>query len=262
MIRLGHLGDMHWGLNSQTEAIWEDYFRKYIAHEKVSAWLIAGDFAADEQEQIGHCFAFLRKYIPYAIPIIIVYGNHDYWSFSKKMTHSEVEKLHGELERAYNIHYLGNASYVIEDVLIVGFDGWYHHRNPPTKDHKYLAFQWVDGKPTMEFFRDKAAKDLDIILGLQTEGFRKVVGMSHFPTYVENSARENLCGNPSFLQHMAEFADVWLFGHSHTSEAKVVNECLLLNSGSGTKREIVDGSDPKNPVGQYDNAPKHIVFSV
>jgi len=231
--------DTHAGFSKRTIEVHEGEFlplaQKTIEEQKIEVFFHAGDWASNKQDQLYRTLKLFRKYI--SIPIVTVFGNHDFWEYDRfrRLRGGWEAEQRRRLEwcKEFNIHYLGEGPAVFGDVLVLGFDGWYNYTNPPTKDtDSDLMHPYIQSAPSMVYLQNRAYKELDKLLQHDTDAYRKVIGMSHFPPFTEDSKYEVFCANLKYFQPLKEKCDVLLFGHSHKEVDRVEDDCHILNCGS------------------------------
>jgi len=253
-IRLAKTSDVHAGHTAKTVRIHERFFGE-MAEEWAKAGgpdalILAGDLVSHKQASLRTLFRTIRQAMP-LIPVIVCFGNHDWWdegeymggSKKRKYSYQELVKMHDDALGEFKIHYVGNGPYVIGDVAIVGFDGWYWHPDPPTNDKAWMAYQW-EGMDPFAFMIKKATLEFDALMQMDTDPYRAVVGVTHFPPFTDHYKYSIYCANSNLLPFMTEKWDALCVGHSHKACDWVENGCRVINAGS-----------------DYDK-PKYVIFEV
>lgn len=184
------------------------------------------------------------------IPILAVRGNHDLWQrkpfrYPSYWQYAEMMRHHKEWFAEFNIHHLENNPFVIDDVLIAGFDGWYNVTNPPSNDQEMVRFKDVEGCPIMSYLSNKAYKDLDGVLALDDSPYRASVLVTHHPPFVDDPFWALMSANPNYLQPIKDKFDVLCVGHSHQYRDDIEDGCRILNAGA-----------------KYNSVPRKIIFEV
>lgn len=216
--------DSHRGFDKNTHKIHEKFLIK-IAEEKPDVVIHAGDWASNQQKQLEATFKQWRGALP-NIPIICVFGNHDYWCHKERFSYQTMQDFHKKILKDFDIHHLGHSGpYETPDVIFAGYDGWYSHVNPPTND----AIN-VPKDLTHDIMSKKAHQDILNILDLTSE--KTIVGISHFPPFTENYLYLPYCANPLYMDPITEKCDVFCVGHSHKACDFIKNDCRVLNAGS------------------------------
>ena len=253
--------DTHYGFNHKTHQRHETFLEGVqlaIKEEGVNCVVHAGDWSVNKQDQFYRTMKMFRKYIPLDIPIVCVRGNHDFWDYAKdygytssgrKMHWGEMQQAHNKWFEEFNIHHLESGPFIVEDVIVCGFDGWYGQANPPTNDESQMIGN-IEGCPTMVYHSSRAYKELMRVLDTDTDAYAKAVCVSHFPPfggdYKNGHDPKDLrySANPRYLDPITEKFDVFCMGHSHGHVDRIDNNCRLLNAGS-----------------DY-NLPKYLIFDV
>lgn len=253
--------DTHAGYSNKTIRIHEAFLadlKRTIEKEKVDVLFHAGDWSTNQQDQLRRTLKLFRQKID--IPIVCVFGNHDFWEcnrYHRLPTWEAEQRRRLEWCKENGIHYVGdNNPFVYKDIIVLGFDGWYNHTNPPTNDlgtegqgiHKF-----IEGVPAHVWLQRRAYLQLDQLLRVDTEPYRKVIGMTHFPPYTDHERYEVFCANLKYLEPLKEKCDVLLTGHSHKYVNRVEDGCHLMNAGTGYPPE----KDPDAP--RYD-MPRFLMF--
>lgn len=230
--------DTHYGRDKNTHRVHEKFLTRLneaMKAEDVKVLIHCGDWSCNKQDQLERTLKMFRKHID--IPIVAVIGNHDLWQYNrrgdaKKKTLQEQRLLHAEWFKLNNIHYLENGPFVIEDVVIAGFDGWYSKANPDTNDADNMK-SYTEAVPTMVYLSNYAHKRLDALLQLDLTQYRKRILVTHFPPFTDNPVYVDFNANHNYFQPMKEKFDVICVGHSHQTVNRVEDGKLILNAGAG-----------------------------
>lgn len=240
--------DTHYGHNKKTHDIHVKWLAEMYADLKandVKLLIHAGDWTSNRQKQFHKTMQMFRAAMP-DIMIAAVRGNHDLWQYKhypRKMHHGTLNKLHQEWFKESNIHWLENGPLVIDDVIVVGFDGWYNLAFPPSNDGEQMI-EYIEGVPSTVFLASQTYKKLDSILQTDDTNYRKSVMVTHMPPFTEDDYYLPYCANPRYFQPIKDKFDVFCVGHSHHYDNRIEDGCLILNCGS-----------------DY-NQPKYLIFDV
>jgi predicted phosphodiesterase len=198
--------DTHYGYGQNTHIIHEKFWAQLASH-KPDVLFHAGDWSSYKQEQFHKTLVMARRHLPH-IPILTVRGNHEIWDTTLKVlrasqnpTMDDANRDRIRAARRYTkrypqimqdhqkwfqetgiIHLDGTHYDLTPEIVVIGFDGWYHVTDPRergTNDDVAIC-SMIESAPAMVYLREKAYKDLDKILSHPTEG-KTVVGMTHMP---------------------------------------------------------------------------------
>ena len=218
MVRLGLISDPHYGFNDKTHEIWM-MFLKECSEKRVDGWILAGDIGMRSLDGLRRALKLFRSYIPRPIPVGLVWGNHDFYDYESK-TLLETAKAHATMLSETSIQHL-STPLIIDDVIIAGFDGWYEpaytaekgkHIQDFTNDHEWMP-KLIEGVPMHQYMRERAWKDMNKFLEIDTSSYRKVVAVTHFPMFTENNNYKAMCANFHWLQPILDKSDVLCVGH-------------------------------------------------
>jgi len=168
-------------------------------------------------------------------------ADHDYWQDPQEHEHYTLEELfdlHTKWFEEFDIHYLDGrkTTLVVEDVALVGFDGWY--ANPKvhalTNDVRWMPthlgdkFQG-DVQDLHAWMLTRAYRSLARLYMIDYGKPRKTIGLSHFPLM-----EGDYNGNPRWMDHFTDLCDIVCFGHSHKQiiGQPVGCDSLAYNAGS------------------------------
>lgn len=245
-VKFALTSDTHYGFGSKTHKFHMRFLAKLwqaIQDEGVAAVIHAGDWSCNQQHQFMRTMKMFRQYIPKEIPILAVRGNHDLWDWPDgykvraKRHWGELKRIHEKWFFQHNIHHLEEGEYVVDDVIVCGFDGWYGQANPPTND-KDMIVDNIEGCPAMIYHSSRAYKELNRVLATDTSKHAKAICVTHFPPI--GGDRKNgydpkdlsFSANPKYLQPIVDKFDVLCMGHSHQRVDRMHKKCRLLNCGS------------------------------
>jgi predicted phosphodiesterase len=237
------LTDTHSGYNKNTYNTLNRFFDKVVSKYEFDIVVHCGDWISNSQNQWKSIFKLIRKHIPNKV-ILGVKGNHDYW-------HNEsYVKLNGKLNRLnniedrikyqkevwkeYNIQYLEDKPYILKDIEIYGFDGWYNNSNPPTNDYKYIP-QFVDGKMSSFWFNHKNYKKLEHILNKDNPDNKIKILVTHFGCFSNELYSEGLSedmNGPNYFKFLKDHFNYILYGHTHKRHKIIHDNVEIFNTGS------------------------------
>lgn len=221
-----------------------DLLKEKVEALGIEALVIAGDIATNKQEQIEAFFKLYRSKID--IPILVVFGNHDYWDDKfwvdgkyRIRGIGELIQLHQDFCKDHSIHYLGEKSIQIDDVEFFGYDGWYNDINPKTNDLHHMQ-KWAESAPTHQFMNYRAHKDVDRILLESSESKAKTkICVSHFDCTLHPHTGSEHRGPNSHLKALSEVMDIIIYGHTHEKLNHAFGRSTILSTGSDYNSPIV-----------------------
>lgn len=242
--------DTHYGHSAKTHQIHEKFLAKLaeeVARHNVQAVIHAGDWSSSRQDQLYRTMKMFRNALP-GIPIVTSLGNHDLWQvgknkYSRMLMHGHLLEQHKAWFKELDIHHLEQGPFIIDDVIIMGFDGWYKLTNPPTNDADRMVSN-IEGVPAMVYLAGQTYKKLDNILQQDISQYRASVMVTHHPPFTEDNDYLDYCANTNYFQPIKDKFDAFCTGHSHHYWNEVQDGCQILNSGSN-----------------YDK-PKYLIFDV
>lgn len=205
---------------------------KQIKANDCKVLINCGDWISNDQRQLEQVFKLFRDHI--SIPIVTVLGNHSWWvtgSDRFKVTVPQLIKFHATLFERFNIHYLEDSNFILDDVIFCGFDGWYCHYDPPSRDKSYMP-PVVDGDPTHQWMQRRAMQSLGRVLDTDLSTYRKKVCVTHFTPPIGNSAWEEMSASPRLTNLISEKFDFFFVGHSHKEFDEMADNCRVINVGS------------------------------
>jgi predicted phosphohydrolase len=135
-----------------------------------------------------------------------------------------------EYFKKYNIHHLERGLWVKDNVLFVGWDGWYHNPNPNTKDEDFIPGGWH----SMEVLARRAHKKLEEVLYTLDAFPSKVskVVVTHMAPFDHPKIKGEYNANPVYMDFLEGKCDVLCYGHTHRALDEVVQGVRCINSGS------------------------------
>lgn len=259
MVKMVLISDTHYGMDGKTHTKHMKFWRrlaKEIKEKEIKVLIWAGDLASFRQRHLRRSLEMAREFIN--IPIVLVRGNHDFWDGEDKQDPGRsggirsLDKLF-DLHRHWfienNIHHLEDNPFIIEDVIITGFDGWYATHNPGTNDKNWMP-KFVKGQPfVQEYLVNKAWRDFDECLKVDTTKFRKSIIVTHhnpypfapYPGYKTRPVDDLIAdgveysghgANLKFLVEIREKFDIMCCGHTHVYKNDDVEGLQIYNCGS------------------------------
>lgn len=247
-MKLALTSDLHYGFNSKTDSKFRKFIKKLskeIKEQEVKALIIAGDTVSTKQRNLKRALEIIRADI--SIPILLVNGNHCFWNaddnkYSKQNfnTLEDIYRYQAQVLKENNVHHL-DIPYIINDVVITGFDGWYASTNPPTNDIVWVPNATESGDDVMSYLTRKAWSDFGTILDMDLTKYRKSILVTHhnITPYKGGSHHDNGMNGPyAFYEEAKHKFDILCYGHTHVFEDKVDGRIRRLNAGS-------DYNDPK-----------------
>lgn len=226
--------DLHYGFDGKTDAKMHKFFKK-LNMEIFDVLIIAGDMISDKQRQFQALFKLIRRYIPEK-PILVVRGNHDFWDKENnpKLSFKKLIEDQQQYFYEYNIHHLEFGPFMIGDVIITGFDGWYHDTNPPTNDAYYMVLD-INGVPIHKYLSKKADDDFINVMGMDVSN-KKSICVTHFPSFSRDAYSKQLNANSKYMDHLTMKFDMLIIGHSHAECDIMYDRCQVINVGSDYNR--------------------------
>lgn len=237
--------DLHRGGSTNTHKVHGRMFKE-MKEANPDVIIITGDLISNQQKQMRAAFKSYRTEFP-DTPIGVVHGNHCYWDKcwytgrfpygKEKPTFANMEREHSELHEEFNIFYLQDAGWQYKDeVLFLGYDGWYDSANPETNDATHLP-RFHQGVPIHTFMNYRAHKAMDKILLRAEEARiempdRKIVCVTHFNHLVDDESYRHMAGQTSHFEHIKEKFDYLFFGHTHHPYDEMHGNCRVINAGT------------------------------
>jgi DNA repair exonuclease SbcCD nuclease subunit len=253
ILKIGHISDIHAGHTAKTIQILEEFFQSNREQlNSLDVLVIAGDIASTSTHQIETAFRLLRDAAP-EIPILCVFGNHDYWT--KKIARNrhvgywEICRRQDEILQEFNVHHLGRKGPVqIGDTKFWGFDGWYDDINISAHNRNFLAPRWqTEPSEPFAFMRAKAIKDFDALMQDTNFGGTKII-VTHMPPLVLEKETGDIdqykdqCedrGLASFLEPISQNFDYCLMGHFHRYYEEKIGRCTFRTTGCHYNKPIL-----------------------
>ncbi|NVM34009.1 MAG: metallophosphoesterase [Candidatus Lokiarchaeota archaeon] len=249
--------DLHEGFDNKTNRINSKFITKMSEEIKkdadIKVMVVTGDLASHKQRQLPRVLKMLRTKIN--IPILVVRGNHDLWDTQKgdfgqkgqwlnkpKPSIKSIYKQHEQWFHDNDIRHLESGNFEINDIVFIGWDGWYHSLNPPTND-EFRMTPYTEGIRTTEWLTYRAEREFNRVIFDQTDAKIRIAVTHHSPLPSEWQYKDH-AANPKFLQQITCRFNYFLIGHTHQETDMIIDDCRIINAGS-----------------DY-NAPKYKIFEV
>ncbi len=190
--------------------------------------IIAGDctLGADGYERFEE---FIRYCSSKWKTVIYVPGNHDFYHGKTKQTMFEIELMYNKIFYRYpNTYYLNNRTIVIGDIAYIGSCLWANVPSSYTEDYHNILRD--DGVPlTSVDVTDMNSYSIHYISEMlkSTEVYRKIC-ITHFPPIQRAWNPLKYSVSPYFennLEYLMSNVLLWIFGHTHYSCLKQVENC-------------------------------------
>lgn len=219
--------DPHRGYDNNTSRIHDKVFAS-LDQSLFDIVVVSGDWGIVTLDNVRKSFRAFRVAFP-TKKIVGVLGNHDYWDKETKSMSAKVEQIK-KFAQESDIHLLENNPYEIDNIVFLGFNGWYHHPHPSTRDSDYMS-QYVDGQTVDNYLRNLADKAVTNMMDYPKEN-KVIVSVTHFPCIEEAMDVPEWNGNPRHGEVLLEFSDLIAFGHTHQPYDQVIDGVRVLNVGS------------------------------
>lgn len=153
--------------------------------------------------------------------VFIISGNHEYY-------HSSIEKSNLKINEIcstfFNVHFLNNSSFVIDNTIFIGTTLWSFipnkHKNTIQtliNDYKYIENFTPD---ISNKFHTESVNYIQSIIKIY-KGLYKIIVLSHHSPLLSNTSKshlEHLDTNHAFssdLSSLIKEVDLWIYGHTH-----------------------------------------------
>lgn len=223
------LTDLHRGYTDNTPRIHDKAFAYINSNERFDMVLVSGDLGTSKLKDVSNCFKALRKAFP-KIPILVVLGNHDLWDKTYRSLRQKIEKIKDFAEE-FDIQLLENNPWENENLIIMGYDGWYKYDPIQSRDAEFMRHMFIEDTPQFHWLRQKADAAVNFILDYDRKN-KKTIVMTHFPIIDELIDIPELSGNPMHGQVLLPISDVIIFGHSHLAVDEMIGKTRVINAGS------------------------------
>lgn len=265
------LNDLHYGCGGNRGRKIHEAFVSLLSSKisecGVEAIVIAGDTGTSKQDDLEKFFKLLRASI--SIPVLLVFGNHDYWDgkppFPLKFPrlYHEIRTLHEDLCKRYDLHYLENGPFKLRNIQFSGYDGWYRSVSPGTNDicsstSVYMR-EYIESVPTHLYLNSRAHKECERVLS-EVDSELVNVCVSHFDSTVTDikfkSNEDDYDTHRGDHNHLIELSDRFdfiFYGHTHREIDEQISKSRILSSGTdylhpvGLIVEIPESTDVCDP---------------
>jgi Icc-related predicted phosphoesterase len=219
--------------------------------------------AGDTCEGVLHAFDYLRKIVAVQIPILMVFGNHEYY---RRFIPHELALARSHATE-FNIHLLENDAIVFRGVRFVGATLWTNYRifgeskqaavmnacATGMNDHRRIGWQkrpWLRFRPQEAALLHHQSKTyLAEVLATPFDGPTAVIShhachpRSIHPEFMSDSLTGAFASDLSTLIE-AHQPTLWVHGHVHHSCDYRVGETRILCNphGYGTENPNFDGA--------------------
>ncbi len=230
-MRIALTSDLHAGFTEKTGSIHEIFFNK-LNEEDWDILIIAGDLGSTKIAHVKSISKRIQRLINK--PVLVVRGNHDLWDKSKYNVR-ETLKLTEQIFKDNGIHLLSNNPFKLNNLHILGWDGWYQHLYPPTRDEDYIA-PYTNGKLTFRFLQEEAERTFQKILDktkeIRTIDNQKIICVTHMPCFYHPTVYGDHSANQRYINYLEGFCDILCFGHTHVQVDDTQFGIRILNAGS------------------------------
>ena len=224
--------DTHDGYSEHTEHIHHKFLTK-ISREKPDIVLHAGDWGLTETYQVNHSMEMFRAYFPNT-PIFTVMGNHDFWTYDPTKPINITLSALNKIAKKHNITILTYKPTILQDVVFMGYTGWYNTINPPSNDGA-----WIKGgthtrnHPNIHsFLKGRSDRQFKKIYENIQQTCRKIVILSHFNADGKGTIQSMNGDNEHFKAFIEQEVDVICYGHTHIKQNYKKEHTRVLNAGS------------------------------
>ena len=197
--------------------------------------ILSGDIsAADSLNDLDFVFKTIKS-VRADLKVLVVKGNHDYWeSKNHFISLDELIEEHNKIFKKYGITYLQDSCFKKDNLLIVGYDGWYHiNPHDQTKDMTMIPRFNSKGADSFSFLKKIEYISLDRIFNeldkAEYNGKTKIC-VTHF-NFDADVGYDNLKANPFHLSLLKEKSHIIIYGHNHKSEDRMIDGVRVINAG-------------------------------
>jgi Icc-related predicted phosphoesterase len=218
-MRIQVLSDLH--LNYYT-----DKYPTFV--RDIDYIIIAGDLS-DNIDAIYNFFSIIRK--DCNVPIIWIFGNHEYYSYCLKDYKKKIKK---ELKSIENIIILDNSTYELNDYIFIGATLWTDFDNErdtfiiqqALNDYAFINTKDKSGQRNINYldilYEHKKSKKFIIRSLKKYKNKKRIVITHHAPSYQSVSPQyKGSIYNSGFVNNfdnllVAHQPDLWIHGHVHS----------------------------------------------
>tara|TARA_Y100000780_G_scaffold179369_1_gene164800 strand:- start:103691 stop:104416 length:726 start_codon:yes stop_codon:yes gene_type:complete len=186
--------------------------------------------------------------------VIFVLGNHEYYKFNVKLANQLYTKFFETFE---NVYLLIDDSITIDNYVFIGSTYWtkttseiQYTINDFTNIKRFTYSQYIELHKQNENFIKTSIND-------NKTSDKKIILVTHFPPYYFDTKNKykstpqyikNYFGN-SFPIELLKHIDIWIFGHTHSSEQFITHDTQFISNQLGYSDDLDKDFDQK---GIYD----------
>lgn len=210
-------------------------FREFIIDIDCDILILSGDISSsDSIDDLDYVFSIIKSRRE-DLKVLMVKGNHDYWeNYRPYISLDELIEEHSKIFKKYGVVYLQDNHFIKENILFVGYDGWYNvDPRSQTKDNTMIPRFNSLGADSFLFMKKREMVGLDRVLKELSKDENKgkyKICVTHF-NFKSDPNYENLKANPNFLSILKENCNIVIFGHNHLVEDRIEDGVRLINAG-------------------------------
>ena len=209
-MKIQYISDFHFEFSDNKDGI------LHINNE-ADLLIIPGDL------HVGSKIFEYLTYISSKIPVIFVYGNHEF--YDKKPINNLISQGKSLFNDNENIHILNRDKVVIDDITFIGATGWPDHSYKEiniVSHNKYNDFYMID--KFAENHKEMGDKDREYIRQeIKNSTTKHNIIITHFLPITECLGKKykgdflNPCfsNNWQWIFNYSDKIDYWIHGHSH-----------------------------------------------
>ena len=240
-MRVQILSDIHYDHGGLTPSI----------SKKSDVVVIAGDIS-NGGSSISKYFSYLHNST--TVPIVIVLGNHDYYSKRRKFTFSEAVEFYKDKASSFsNIHILEKETFDLDGIRFMGTTLWTDYDkgrditaasiSMPCFTHIYKDKSLISAYDVIE----EHSKCVSFIDSSISKNMKNIVITHHVPTfsfisdkYIGSPLNGAFCSELSTLI-LDKSPDLWICGHTHDCFTGQIGKCMLYCNPWGYPFERKNG---------------------
>ena len=202
----------------------------------VDALVIAGDLT-NNGKHLDHIFNRISSTT--TVPVIVVLGNHDYYSYRYNSFRKAVEDYKRVASKYSNIHILARETLELDGVNFIGATLWTDYdkgRGICAAIAAMPCFKYLEVDDRLVNYQDildEYKRDVAFIGDNMSDSLKNVVITHHVPTFnfmPPKYRRSHV--NGAFCTNLNDFIldnqpDVWVCGHTHTHFTGSIGDCTL-----------------------------------
>jgi len=226
MVKVVHIGDLHYGFEEKTYAIISEFIKRLPTSDVL---LIGGDVISHRQSQWDDVLKLISTEHPNSLKLSVL-GNHDFWDMKNYQT--GMTELLRKFKKNKIIYMEREEPQIVGDVAFMGFDGWYALSEPPSNDSDRIPTFLLGKRSELGmhgFFYRKAVVKKDEI-EKQLPLYKKSVVLTHFEPNLHPM------GAPiDWIDDLRKFEQeqlVLCVGHTHHKREEIDGKFRLYNHGS------------------------------